>query len=72
MSMRIRTGGTGHSRGNGPKLRLSIREAVSGPRVPGIQVSSSFGTLPPLSAIFLITTLWSQMFIAAESPVSPV
>ena len=36
------------------------------------QVSSSFGTLPPLSAIFLITTLWSQMFIAAESSVSPV
>ncbi len=33
---------------------------------------SSSGTLPPCSDSFRMTSLWSQMFIDAESFVSPV
>jgi Asp/Glu/hydantoin racemase len=33
------------------------------------QPSSSFGTLPPLSAIFFSTVLCNHMFMAAESPI---
>jgi hypothetical protein len=37
-----------------------------------LQCFKSSGTLPPLSASFCITCLCSQMFIEAESFVSPV
>jgi hypothetical protein len=33
---------------------------------------SSSGTLPPFSANFCITCLWSQMFIDPESVMSPL
>jgi hypothetical protein len=36
------------------------------------QCLSSSGTLPPFSASFCMTCLCSQMFIEAESEVSPV
>ena len=42
------------------------------PGLAGLYDFKSSGTLPPLSANFCMTCLCSQMFIAAESFISPV
>jgi hypothetical protein len=46
-------------------------DQAQGPEHPD-QCLSSSGTLPPFSASFCITCLCNQMFIEAESDVSPV
>ena len=76
----VHLGRTGQTTAHGAiKFILSLKRkrpaSVAGLRgwvIACAQSVSSAGTLPPFSASFFISALWSHMFMVAESFASPV
>ena len=55
------------------RRKFEFKQPLADARASGRSaVNESAGTLPPFAASFVMTCLCSQMFIDAESPVSPV